>query len=73
MDWKKVPAAATTWAGGVSPKLLYSAIKAGQLKAARIGAGRNLLLCEEFVDSWLRGSVKQEQKEKAGPKAISAA
>jgi hypothetical protein len=56
MRWLKVPQAAQEWAGGLSPKTLYGAIRAGKLKAARIGAGRNVLVCELFVDEWLRGS-----------------
>ena len=49
----KVEDAAREWAGGLSVKTLYRAIRAGQLEAARIGAGRNLLVCEEFVHTWL--------------------
>jgi excisionase family DNA binding protein len=60
MDWKKVPVAAQAWAGGVHPKTMYAAIRSGQLKAARIGAGRNVLVCEEFVDEWLKGSVLEK-------------
>ena len=60
MRWMKVADAAREWAGGVSAKTLYAAIKAGKLKAARIGAGRNVLLCEEFVSDWLKASVRTE-------------
>ena len=27
---------------------------------ARIGAGRNILLCEEFINEWLKASVRNE-------------
>ena len=47
--------AACEYAAGVDPKTLYGAVKAGQLKAARIGAGRNLLFCELWIDEWLAG------------------
>ena len=57
MKWLKARAAATEWAGGVSPKLLYRAVRAGSLKAARIGAGRHLLFCEEWVNEWLVSSA----------------
>jgi hypothetical protein len=57
MQWKKVPDAAKEWAGGISAKTMYAAIRSGKCKAARIGAGRNLLVCEVFVDEWLSGSV----------------
>ena len=62
MRWLKVSAAATEWAGGTSAKTLYAAIKAGKLRAARIGAGRNLLLCEQFVDEWLQESAKADAR-----------
>ena len=60
MRWKKVPEAATEWAGNVSPKTMYGAIRAGKLKAARIGSGRNVLICEQYVDAWLTSSVRSE-------------
>jgi len=59
MPWKKVPEAAKDWAGGVSAKTLYSTIKTGKLRAARIGAGRNVLVSEEFVSEWLMNSAKK--------------
>lgn len=58
MRWLKVKAAADEWAGGISAKVLYAAIKANKLKAARIGAGRNLLVCEAWVDDWLKASAR---------------
>lgn len=60
MVWRKVSDAAREWAGGVSEKTLYRAIRSGKLKAARIGAGRNVLLCEEFITEWLKASVRTE-------------
>ena len=51
----KAPAAAA-YAGGISTKTLYAAVAAGKLKAARIGAGRNLLFCEHWIDEWLRSA-----------------
>ena len=30
-------------------------------KAARIGVGRNVLLCEAFVDDWLKASVRERK------------
>jgi excisionase family DNA binding protein len=57
MRWLKVAEAAKEWAGGVSAKTMYAAIRARKLKAARIGAGRNVLVCEAFVDEWLTGSA----------------
>lgn len=60
MRWLKVPAASKEWAGGVNPKTLYAAIRAGRLKAARIGAGRNVLVCETYVDDWLTSSMRDK-------------
>lgn len=56
-----MPDAAREWAGGVSDKVLYDAIRKGKCRAARIGAGRNLLLCEQFVNDWLLSTVKNER------------
>lgn len=58
MHWLKAAAAAEQWAGGISAKVLYAAVKAGKLKAARIGAGRNLLFCETWIDEWLKASAR---------------
>ena len=63
MRWLKVPVAAKEWAGGVSAKTMYAAIRTGRLKAARIGHGRNVLVCEAFVDSWLSESVDRRPEQ----------
>lgn len=67
--------AAAAYAGGVNPKTLYAAVQRGDLKAARIGAGRNVLFCEAWIDEWLgatasagRGPAPQKSHE-AGPLA----
>lgn len=39
------------------PKLLYREVKAGRLRAARIGGRRELRLLPEWVDSWLVAST----------------
>jgi hypothetical protein len=57
MRWLKAQDAAREWCGGVSAKLLYSAVKAGKLRAARIGAGRNLLFSEQWCSDWLIASA----------------
>jgi hypothetical protein len=61
--WLKVPKAAKENAGGVSPKVLYAAIRQGKLKAARIGSGRNILVCEAFIDEWLMRSAGEPVEE----------
>ena len=59
MVWMKVTQAAE-YAGNVSVKVIYRAIREGHLKAARIGNGRNVLLCELFIDEWLQAAVKRK-------------
>jgi excisionase family DNA binding protein len=73
MVWKKIPDAASSWAGNISPKTMYDAIRKKRLKAARIGAGRNLLVCEEFVDEWLKSSVRSDEREPADPRQLREA
>jgi excisionase family DNA binding protein len=51
--WLKVRQAAEH-AGGLSQRTVYAAIKARKLRAARIGAGRNLVTSEAWVDQWLQ-------------------
>jgi hypothetical protein len=59
MKWAKADYAAREWAGGISTKTLYAAVRSGRLKAARIGAGRNLLFCEEWTTAWLKDSASE--------------
>jgi excisionase family DNA binding protein len=63
----KAPAAAR-YLGGISTKTVYAAVRRGELKAARIGAGRNLLFCEEWLDAY--ASTKAERSQ---PPAIRTA
>ena len=49
--WMKVgPACAHL--GGISAKTLYAAVRRGDCQAAHIGAGRNLLFCESWLDQY---------------------
>ena len=34
-------------------------MRAGKLKAARVGAGRNLLFCEQWCDQWLLATADE--------------
>jgi len=53
--WMKIDEACR-YAGGVSRKTLYSAIREGRLEAGRIGAGRNLVVSDIAIDRWLKRS-----------------
>lgn len=55
--WVKARAAADY--AGVSKKLLYGEVKAGRLRAARIGAGRNLRFCKRWLNEWLEESGRR--------------
>jgi excisionase family DNA binding protein len=57
MRWMKVDPA-RDYAGGVSRKTVYAAVAAGKLRAARVGAGRNLLFCEPWLDEWLAATAE---------------
>jgi len=56
VEWIKVQIAAEYSA--TSKKTIYDAIKQGKLRAARIGAGRNLVTCRTWVDAWLTACAK---------------
>jgi len=60
MAWMKVEAA-RQYAGGIGRRILYKAVASGQLKAARIGAGRSLLFCDSWIDEWLCASAGHER------------
>lgn len=70
MRWMKIDEACR-YAGGVSRKTLYSAIREGRLQAGRIGAGRNLVVSEMAIDRWLedsrRNAVWSDKKGATGP------
>ena len=49
--WMKV-GLACEYLGGISAKTLYAATRRGECRAAKIGAGRNYLWCEEFLNEY---------------------
>ena len=53
--WIDVNEAASRARCGV--KLLYREIRAGRLKAARVGGRRELRLLPEWIDEWLRAAT----------------
>jgi len=44
----------------VSKKLIYRAIRRGQLKAARVGGRRQVRLRREWLDAFIEGQVVQQ-------------
>ncbi len=61
MRWMKVDEAAK-YAGGIAPKTLYAMVRSGKLRAARIGAGRNLLFGDELIDDAFRRIATQADR-----------
>ncbi len=51
MRWMKIRDACA-YLGGISADTLYAATARGECRVARIGAGRNLLWCEEWLDQY---------------------
>jgi excisionase family DNA binding protein len=62
--WMKVDDA-RRYAGGVSRRTLYDAVRAGKLRAARIGAGRNFVFCAEWIDQYLEEAARESQTVRA--------
>lgn len=58
MRWMKI-GPACEYLGGISAKTLYAATRSGKCKAARIGAGRNLLFSEQFLDEYAQRSAEK--------------
>jgi excisionase family DNA binding protein len=44
----------------VGIKTIYREVRAGRLKAARVGGRRELRLLAEHIDTWLRSTMAQE-------------
>jgi excisionase family DNA binding protein len=58
--WLKVREAADRARCG--PKTIYRAVRAGQLRAARIGGRRELRFLESWIDQWLIGESAADQR-----------
>jgi hypothetical protein len=56
-DWITAKAAAAH--ARVSVKLIYGAVSAGQRRAARVGARRDLRFRREWIDDWLDRSAAE--------------
>ena len=69
--WMKAPPAAV-YAGGISTKVLYAAVRNGDLRAARIGAGRNLPFSAMWLDGWLEGAATTPLQRHSGGSLWSA-
>lgn len=69
MTWIKIDAACA-YAGGLSRKTLYGAVARGELKAARVGYGRNIVFSEAFIDEWLASSARPHDAKTGLPSPI---
>ena len=58
MRWLKVKREGEEYAN-CSAKVLYRAIAAGELRAARIGNGRNVIISDTWIDEWLTRSAQR--------------
>lgn len=47
--------------GKISRRLLYNEVRAGRLKAARVGGRRELRLKAEFIDQWLEATMAAQE------------
>lgn len=54
--WMKARQAADRAA--CSTKTIYSEVRTDRLRAARIGAGRNLRFCKKWLDEWLEARAE---------------
>ena len=54
--WYRVPKAATRASCG--EKQIYAAIKRGQLRAARIGGRRQIVIHVDWIDQWLESMAQ---------------
>jgi excisionase family DNA binding protein len=48
----------------VSPRTLYAEVRAGRLRAARVGGRRQLRLLDEWIDDWLFASAEPVEIDK---------
>jgi hypothetical protein len=58
MRWMKVRPACE-YLGGIHPETLYAAVREGKCKASRIGAGRNLLFSDVWLDAYATRCAEQ--------------
>lgn len=54
--WRTVPQAAAK--AQVGPGTIYGEIRAGRLRAARIGGRRDLRIHDDWIDEWLTASAE---------------
>jgi excisionase family DNA binding protein len=61
--WMKVGEAANR--AQCSPKVLYREVKAGRLRAARLGGRRELRFLAEHIDQWLSATMTEGNRDAA--------
>ena len=64
MRWMKVDEA-RKYAGGLSRQTIYAAVRQSNLRVAFIGAGRNWVTCEKWLDEWLCQSAESQRPDQA--------
>ena len=69
--WMKVDEACT-YAGGISRKTLYAAIRGGRLQAGRLGSGRNVVISDAAIDRWLEASQAAAGAQERGHARVGA-
>jgi excisionase family DNA binding protein len=57
--WRTVTEAAAR--AQTSERLIYREVKAGRLKAARVGGRRELRLRDEWIDAWLEATATMRE------------
>jgi excisionase family DNA binding protein len=67
--WRTVAQAAAGAQTG--ERLIYREVKAGRLKAARVGARRELRLRDDWIDAWLESTATLEGGRSASHRATS--
>lgn len=57
----------------VAPGTIYHEVRAGRLRAARIGGRRELRFRESYIDAWLEQSAQPQEDTRAFPRGTRIA
>lgn len=56
--WKNAKQAAAYLGPGRSPRFVLREIRAGRLRAARVGGRGEALTCDDWLDAWVQNQAK---------------